>query len=182
MKVLAFAGSLRAASYNRALLRAAQELAPAGVDLTIHELADIPLFNEDLDVDGGPAPVAAFRSAIKAADALVIATPEYNHGPSGVVKNALDWASRPPGRSVLAGKPVTSIGASPGAVGSARAQTLLEVMLLGCGCRVYNHGQFALGHAADRFDAAGTLTDQGSRERLAAVLAGLASWTRSLAA
>lgn len=180
MKVLAFAGSLRAASYNRALLRAAVDLAPEGLAVTIHELAELPLFNDDLDVDGGPAPVAAFRSAIAAADALLIATPEYNHGPSGVIKNALDWASRPPGKSVLAGKPVTVIGASPGAVGAARAQTLLEPMLLGCGCRVYNRGQFALGHAADRFDAEGALTDQESCKRLVALLEGLVAWTRSL--
>src|SRR5918912_1021537 len=102
-RVLGFAGSLRRGSYNRALLRAARELAPEGVELELHDLADIPFYDGDVEDRGDPDAVRRFKERIRAADALLIATPEYNGGVSGVLKNALDWASRPPSDSALAG-------------------------------------------------------------------------------
>jgi chromate reductase, NAD(P)H dehydrogenase (quinone) len=124
-KTLGFAGSLRAGSYNRLLLRAAAEVAPDQMTIETFDLTPIPLSNQDLDVGEGPQPVARFREAIDRADGMLIATPEYQHGTSGVLKNALDWASRPPGRSVLRGKPIAMMGASPRPVGTGlgRAKT-----------------------------------------------------------
>src|SRR5262245_65356032 len=101
LTVLAFAGSLRRGSYNRALVRAAQEVAPPGMAIEIFEIAGIPLYNGDVEAAGDPEPVARFKQAIRAADGLLIATPEYNHGVPGVTKNAIDWASRPPRQSPL---------------------------------------------------------------------------------
>ena len=121
LTILAIPGSLRARSLNRAALRAAQTLTPPGVTLELVELADIPLYNGDIDNDGGPAPVRAFKQRITAADGLLIATPEYNYSIPGVLKNAIDWASRPAYKSPLAGKPVAMFGAAGGFVGGARA-------------------------------------------------------------
>ena len=118
--------SLRQGSYNRALLRAAKELAPASLSIEIFDLEAIPLYNADVEAKGDPAPVAAFKSAIGKADGLLMATPEYNHGVPGVMKNAFDWASRPPRAAVLSGKPVGLIGASPGMTGTARGQSQLR--------------------------------------------------------
>ncbi|MBU1878089.1 MAG: NAD(P)H-dependent oxidoreductase, partial [Chloroflexi bacterium] len=112
LQVLGIAGSLRQGSYNRALLRAAQELAPAGMTITVLDLAPIPLYNADVQALGDPAPVVALKTAIRLADALLIATPEYNYSIPGVLKNAIDWASRPPAESPLRGKPLGIMGAS----------------------------------------------------------------------
>src|SRR5690242_6672036 len=120
--LLGFAGSLRKGSYNRALLRAAEELLPEGVTLETFEIAPIPLFNDDLRLQGDPEPVRFFKERIAAADALLIATPEYNFSIPGVPKNAIDWASRPPDQSPLRGKPVGVMGASTGQFGTVRAQ------------------------------------------------------------
>ena len=124
--ILGFAGSLRQDSYNRALLRAARELAPEGMIVDVFDLAPIPLYNADVEAQGDPDPVAAFKRAIQQADAVLIATPEYNHGVPGVTKNAIDWASRPPRNAVLSGKPVGIMGASPGITGTARGQSQLR--------------------------------------------------------
>src|SRR5882672_4988864 len=126
LSVLGIAGSLRAASFNRSLLRAAQELAPAGMTITAFDLAPIPLYNADVEATGDPEPVAALKSAIRQADALLIATPEYNFGVPGVLKNAIDWASRPPRGSAMQGKPVAIMGATPGGWGTARSQMQLR--------------------------------------------------------
>ena len=129
MRILGIAGSLRSASTNRGLLRAAQELAPPGVEIVIFDLRDIPLYDGDVEAQGDPDPVAAFKRAIRDADALLIATPEYNRGVPGVLKNALDWASRPALASPLAGKPVAVMGASTGQGGTANAQRhLIEAL------------------------------------------------------
>jgi chromate reductase len=122
ISVLGFAGSLRARSYNRAALRAAVELAPAGMSIESFDLAPIPLYNEDVKQQGFPPAVQDFRDKIRAADALLIVTPEYNHSIPGVLKNALDWASRPAGKSALSGTPVAVIGASTGMFGGVWAQ------------------------------------------------------------
>jgi len=120
--VLGIPGSLRQASYNRALLEAAQEVAPAGMEILIFDLGDIPAYNGDVEAAGDPKPVVAWKEAIRSADGLLIATPEYNHGTSGLLKNAIDWASRPARQSVLDAKPVALMGASTGLGGTARAQ------------------------------------------------------------
>src|SRR5262245_30891483 len=127
LQVLGFAGSLRQASYNRALLRSAIELAPPELNIKTFDLLPIPIFNEDVEVKGDPQPVQDLKKAISEADALLIATPEYNYGTSGVLKNAIDWASRPSGKSSLYGKPAAIMGASQGSSGTIRAQLSLRL-------------------------------------------------------
>lgn len=131
LTVLGIPGSLRAGSFNRRLLEEARELAPDGMQVRIFGLEDLPLYDADLDTDGArPEPVQALKRAIGEADAVLIATPEYNHSIPGVLKNAIDWASRPAGRSPLREKPVAVMGASPGGIGTARAQQHLQSVLL----------------------------------------------------
>ncbi|MEM9456731.1 MAG: NAD(P)H-dependent oxidoreductase [Myxococcota bacterium] len=176
MKLLAIPGSLRRASVNRALLVAAGELVPEGVELTIAELHEIPLYNGDLDTDADrPAPVEAFKAKIAEADALLIATPEYNYGIPGVLKNAIDWASRPAYRSVFAGKPVAMVSASPSAMGGVRAQAHLKLVLLGMASEVFPYPEFAVMGAFKKFED-GRLTDEDTRQRLQAMLADLKAW------
>ncbi len=124
--VLGFAGSLREGSYNRAALRAAHELLPQGITLESFDLAPIPLYNADIEAISAPPPVQAFKERIAVADALLIVTPEYNGSIPGVLKNAIDWASRPPGDTPLDGKPLAMMGASPGQLGTIRAQLYLR--------------------------------------------------------
>jgi chromate reductase, NAD(P)H dehydrogenase (quinone) len=126
IRILGIAGSLRAQSFNRALLRAAKELAPQPLRIEIFDLLPIPLYNGDVEEQGDPKAVTAFKQAIAQADGVLMATPEYNHGVPGVMKNAVDWASRPPRGAALSGKPVGIIGASPGMTGSARGQSQLR--------------------------------------------------------
>ena len=120
--VVAFAGSLRRASYNRALLRAAAELSPSALHISVFELDDIPLYNEDIEAAGAPPSVVQLRDAIRKADGLLIATPEYNYGVPGVLKNTIDWLSRPPRDSALDGKVAAVMGALRGITGTARSQ------------------------------------------------------------
>ena len=126
LSFLGIAGSLRRGSFNRGLIRAAAAVAPGGTTVVAYDLADVPMFNADVEVDGDPRAVAALKQAIADADALLIATPEYNHCVPGVLKNAIDWASRPPRQSVLTGKPVAIMGASTGRGATARAQAHLR--------------------------------------------------------
>jgi chromate reductase len=128
MNLLGVSGSLRAASFNTALLHAAQDLLPDGVSLTIHGLHDLPLFNQDVEAQGDPPAVTAWKDAIRTADGLLIACPEYNAGITGVLKNAIDWASRGPS-APLTGQIACMVGASPGMTGSARAQDQLRLIL-----------------------------------------------------
>jgi len=180
LTVLGFAGSLRARSYNRGLLRAAQELAPPGMEIRIFDLAPIPLYNADVEAEGDPAPVAAFKAAIAQADALLIATPEHNYGVPGVLKNAIDWASRPPGESVLIGKPVAIMGASLGMAGTARAQLQLRQCFVFTRTPALLYPELLVARAAEKFDAEGSLTDEPTRERLRELLGALAEWTLRL--
>src|SRR6478752_3631376 len=129
MKVLGIAGSLRAGSYNRSLMRAARELLPEGVELADFDIGSLPFYDGDLEAAGDPEPVVALKDAIRDADALLIATPEYNRGIPGVLKNAVDWASRPALASPLTGKPVAIMGASTGRGGTARAQEQVRAAL-----------------------------------------------------
>jgi chromate reductase len=180
LTVLGIAGSLRRASYNRALLLAAQELAPEGVTLDTFDLIAIPPYNFD-DEAVLPAPVAALKARIRAADAILIATPEYNYSVPGVLKNAIDWASRPYGDSAWEAKPVALMGASVSTVGTARAQYHLRQSLTALNCYTLNRPEVLIGAAAQKFDAAGNLTDAKSREMIARLLTSLAAWTRKLA-
>lgn len=181
IKVLGISGSLRRGSFNTAALRAARELAPAGMAVELHEgLRDIPPYDDDLrQGQGYPPPVEDLRARIKAADALLIATPEYNYSVPGVLKNAIDWASRPP-EQPFDGKPVAIMGASPGVLGTARAQYHLRQMFVYLNGHLLNRPEVMIGQANTRFDAEGRLTDEKTREFIHALLAALKEWTERL--
>ena len=179
LTVLGISGSLRSGSFNTGLLRAAQELAPKGIEVKIFDLNDIPLYNGDVEADGDPQGVATLKAAIRAADALLIATPEYNHGPSGVLKNAIDWASRDRGDGSLAGKPVTVIGAG-GASGTARAQQQLQSILSETGALVMVKPGVLVPMAWEKFDGQGRLVDAQTRTVLQGHLATFAEWIARL--
>ena len=170
MKILGIAGSLREASYNRALLRAARELLPEGVELVEHDISGLPFYDGDLEAAGDPAPVTAFKQAIRAADALLIATPEYNRGIPGVLKNAIDWASRPPLGSPLTGKPIAIMGAATGRSGTARAQEQLRGALEFSRASAIEQPEVLVPEAFMRFDEHGQLVDDGVRADLAELL------------
>jgi chromate reductase len=175
MRVLGISGSLRRESHNSALLRAAAERLPAGVELVPYErLAEIPPYDEDVEGRDVPEPVGELREAIRDADAVLIATPEYNHSIPGQLKNALDWASRPAGESALSGKPAAAIGASTGMFGAVWAQAELRKVLGAMGGRVVE-AELPVGHVAElrrgeRLDLPPELT-----ERLEGILAELVS-------
>jgi chromate reductase len=177
--ILGIAGSLRKGSYNAAALRAAQELAPAGMTIEIFDIGAIPLYNEDVKVQGFPPAVADLRAKIKAADGLLLATPEYNYSTSGVLKNAIDWASRPP-EHPFDGKPIALMGASGGALGTARAQYQLRQMFIFLNGHVMNRPEVMIGGAASKFDAEGKLTDQPTRDFVAAMLVAFQAWIKKL--
>jgi chromate reductase, NAD(P)H dehydrogenase (quinone) len=177
---LGIAGSLRRASYNRGLIRAAMEVAPSLTRVVPYDLGEIPMFNADVEAGGDPPTVADFKAAIAAADALVIATPEYNHCVPGVLKNAIDWASRPPRRSVLTDKPVAIMGASSSRGGTARAQAHLRDGLAYTNGFVLPLPEVLVDFARDKFDDDGNLTDEETRQEIRALLVSLAAWTRRL--
>lgn len=177
---LGIAGSLRAASYNRGLIRVASEVAQAGTTVVPYDLAAIPMFNADVEANGDPPAVADFKRAIAAADALLIATPEYNHCVPGVLKNAIDWASRPARRSVLTDKPVAIMGASSGRGATARAQAHLRDGLAYTNGFVLPLPEVLVDFAGEKFDDDGNLTDQATREEVRDLLVALAAWTRRL--
>lgn len=182
LRVLAIAGSLRRASWNRRLLEAARDLAPAGVAIEIFELASVPMYDGDLDTDAArPEAVEALKRAIAESDALLIATPEYNHSIPGVLQNAIDWASRPAMRSPLLDKPVAIMGASPGALGAVRAQQQLKLVLMATLAQVMPHPGVAVGLVADKFDASGALAHEPTRQFLASFVAHFADWARRVA-
>lgn len=178
LKVLGIAGSLRAGSYNRALLRAAQELAPPAMEITTFDLAPIPLYNADVEAKGDPEPVTALKAAIRQADALLIVTPEYNFGVPGVLKNAIDWASRPPRDSVLRGKPAAIMGATPGMGGTGRAQMQLRQAFVFTQTYALLSPEVLVARAQDKFDASGRLTDEPTRKFVVQLLEALAQWAR----
>ena len=178
LNILAFAGSLRRASYNRSLVRAAQEVAPAGMAVTVFDIGEIPLYNEDVESVGEPEPVARFKQAIREADGLLIATPEYNHGVPGVTKNAIDWASRPPRKAPLDRKPVAILGASPGITGSARGQSQLRQAFEFTNSFCMPQPEILVYKAHEKFDAEGRLTDEKTREFLGRFMESFAEWIR----
>ena len=177
-RVLGFAGSLRQGSYNRALLRAAQAAAPEGMILTTFDLIDVPLYNGDVEAEGDPAGVAAFKQAIREADAVLMVSPEYNHGVPGVMKNAVDWASRPPRGAALNGKPVGIIGASPGITGSARGQSQLRQAFEFTNSYCMPRPEVLVFKAHEKFDAEGQLIDEATAKYLGLYLEALMAWAR----
>jgi chromate reductase, NAD(P)H dehydrogenase (quinone) len=177
---LGIAGSLRRGSYNRGLIRAAVELAPPGTRVVPFDLVELPMYNGDIEADGDPAAVAAFKRAIAAADALLVATPEYNHCVPGVLKNAIDWASRPARASVLSGKPVGIMGASSGRGGTARAQAQLRDGFVFTNGLVLPLPEVLVPLAGERFDRESNLVDPSTREEVRDLLVALAAWTRKL--
>jgi len=179
VRILGIAGSLRKASFNRAALRAAQQLVPDGATLESFELDGIPPFNEDHERSLPPA-VAALKAKIREADAILIVTPEYNYSVPGVLKNAIDWASRPYGDNAWDGKPVAIMGASVGALGTARAQYHLRQTFVFLNMYPLNKPEVMISTAAQRFDEHRNLTDETSRKLVAQLLAALVAWTRRL--
>lgn len=176
LQVVAFAGSLRRGSFNRALLNAARELAPERMTIAAIEIGQLPFYNADVEAEGDPGVVAEFKKAIRLADGLIIATPEYNDGIPGLLTNAIDWGSRLPGNAPLTGKPVALMGASPSQVGTARAQLHLRQLLGHVRARVLPPPELLIAGAHERFDAGLRLTHDGSRRVLAALLERFARW------
>ena len=159
MRILGISGSLRTGSYNTKALKAAQLLVPAGVELDIYTLQDLPLYNADVEKEGIPEPVLALRESIVAADAVLICTPEYNYSLSGVLKNALDWLSRSGGKP-LEGRPVAIMGASPGRLGTVRAQYHLRQILVHFNASVLNSPEVMIAKAHEAFDETGAFTNE----------------------
>ena len=179
IKMLGFAGSLRKESYNRSALRAAIKLVPQGAQLDTFELDNIPPFNQDHEREP-PDAVRAFKAAITAADAILIVTPEYNYSVPGVLKNAIDWASRPYGDNAWDGKTVGVMGASSGALGTARAQYHLRQMFVFLNMFPLNQPEVMIPYADDKFDNEGNLKDQKTTQKIRELLATLTEWTKSL--
>jgi chromate reductase, NAD(P)H dehydrogenase (quinone) len=177
MKILGISGSLRQGSYNTSLLRVAAGLFPGDVQFELWGgLKEVPPYDEDDDTEEAPAAVAAFREAIAGADAVFIATPEYNSSVPGQLKNAIDWASRPLATNPLRNKPVAVVGASTGAFGAVWAQAELRKVLAATGARVVE-GEVAVGHAPTRFDEDGRLVDENLLEELQEVVSVLVAET-----
>jgi chromate reductase len=176
VRILGIAGSLRRGSYNRAALRAATKLLPEGATLDLFELDGIPGFNQD-DEQNPPEKVVQLKRRVREADAILFVTPEYNYSVPGVLKNAIDWASRPYGESAWSGKPAAIMGASIGAIGTARAQYHLRQMMVFLNMFPVNQPEVMFGNAADRFDAEGNLTDETTKDYIRKLLQALAEWT-----
>jgi chromate reductase len=179
ISVLGFAGSLRKQSYNRALISTARELCPPGMTIEIFELNEIPPFNQEAETQM-PVPVKLFKEKIKAADALLIATPEHNYSIPGVLKNAMDWASRPYGDNSFEGKPVAIMSASTGMLGGARAQYHLRQTFVFLNMHPLNKPEVFITFAAQKFDANGRLNDDTARKLIKDLLNSLARWTLKL--
>jgi chromate reductase len=179
LRILGFAGSLRKQSYNRAALRAAVKVVPPGITLETFDLTDIPPFNQDHEREP-PAAVRQFKAAIQAADAILIVTPEYNYSVPGVLKNAIDWASRPYGDNAWNGKPVGIMGASIGMLGTGRAQYHLRQMFVFLNMFPLNQPETMIANADEKFDEEGNLKDDKTAQKIRELLEALADWTRKL--
>jgi len=179
LRFLGISGSLRKGSFNTSALRAAAGLMPAGASLEIFDISAIPLYNEDVKVQGFPEPVQKLRQKIAQADGLVFATPEYNYSISGVLKNAIDWASRPP-EHPFNDKPVAIMSAAPGLFGGTRAQHNLRQMGIFLNMRFVNKPEVSIAGSASKFDADGNLTDETTKGLIKDLMAELATWTRRL--
>ncbi len=179
VSVLAFSGSLRKASYNSGLIRAATTVLPEGMTLEVFDLSDIPLYNGDVETAGTPESVRVFKDRIAAADALLISTPEYNNSIPGVLKNALDWASRPNKESPFIGKPAAIMGAG-GVMGTIRAQMALRQVAASLNLALLNKPEVMVARAWEKFDSEGNLHDEPTFQQIAELLKALGTWTRRL--
>ena len=179
VRILGIAGSLRRQSYNRAALRAAAELAPEGATVEIFEIDGLPGFSED-EEQSPPEKVTELKRRIREADAVLFVTPEYNYSIPGVLKNAIDWASRPYGDSAWAGKPAAIMGASVGTIGTARAQYHLRQVMVFLNMFPVNQPEVMIGNASERFDKEGNLTDEATREYVGRLIQSLTDWTRRI--
>ena len=179
INILGLAGSLRKGSYKRSLLRAAPELVPNGARIEIFDLEGIPPFNQDFE-NQPPEKVKEFKAKIRAADAILIATPEYNYSIPGVLKNAIDCASRPYGDNAWEGKPVAIMGASPGMLGTARAQYHLRQTFVFLNMYPLNRPEVMVPYANEKIDANGKVTDPKTREKIQELLQSFVIWTKRL--
>ena len=180
IRILGIAGSLRRESYNRATLGAATQLVPEGATIETFELDGIPGFNQD-EEQNPPAKVVELKKRIREADAILFVTPEYNYSVPGVLKNAIDWASRPYGDSAWNGKPAAIMGASIGTIGTARAQYHLRQMMVFLNMFPVNQPEVMIGNASKRFDADGNLTDDATKDFIRQLLQSLVDWTQRIA-
>jgi chromate reductase, NAD(P)H dehydrogenase (quinone) len=178
-RILGISGSLRRESYNSAALRAAAELAPEGATIEIFGLDGIPLFNQDEERNPS-ARVMELKRRVREADALLFVTPEYNYSVPGVLKNAIDWASRPYGDNAWDGKPAAIMGASIGVIGTARAQYHLRQMFVFLNVFPVNQPEVMIGNAPQRFDAEGNLTDETTKEFIRQLLRNLVDLTQRI--
>ncbi len=179
MHLLGISGSLRKNSLNTAALHACQDLLPAGVTLSLFDIAAIPLYNEDVREQGFPPAVQQLREQIAAADALIFATPEYNYSIPGVLKNAIDWASRPP-EQPFENKPIALIGATPGGFGTSRSQYHLRQVFIYLNGLLLNRPEVMIYSAPSKFDAQGQLIDPATAEQLRKMLLALVAWSQRL--
>lgn len=179
VRIFGFAGSLRKDSFNKALLRLAVELAPQDAEMEAFDLAGIPPFNQDEEYDP-PEKVREFKARIREADALLIVTPEYNYSIPGVLKNAIDWASRPYIENAFDGKPVAFMGASVGMLGTARAQYHLRQCCVFLNMYPVNQPEVMVPSVEDKVDRAGRITDETTKEKVGELLEALVAWTRRL--
>lgn len=179
IRILGLTGSLRVGSYNMGLLCAAQELAPAGVEIEIADIRGVPLYNEDLNHDGGPEAVRNLKAQTHAADALLFAVPEYNYSMTGVQKNVIDWLSRPVESSPLRHKPVALMGAGA-RFGTVRAQLALRQVFLFTESYAMIKPELMIPNAPEHFDSAGQLIDEALRQRVRVIVEALALWTRQV--
>lgn len=179
IRIFGFAGSLRKESYNKGILRAAADLLPIETELEVFDLEGIPLFSQELELNP-PVKVREFKEKIEAADALLIATPEYNYSIPGVLKNAIDWGSRPYGDSSFDEKPVAIMGASIGSFGSSRAQYHLRQSCVFLNMHLLNKPEVMIGNVNEKFDSSGNLADEKTKEIIKLLLANLAAWSRKI--
>ncbi len=179
IRILGIAGSLRRKSFNRAALRAAQQVVPQDTVLDVIELDGIPVFSED-DEQQPPAKVVEFKKRIREADAILFVTPEYNYSIPGVLKNAIDWASRPYGDNAWTDKPAAIMGASMGTLGTARAQYHLRQVFVFLNIHALNQPEVMIGNAGEHFDAEGNLKNEATKNLIGQLVANLVGWTRGL--
>jgi len=179
--ILGFAGSLRKGSYNKSLLKASNRLAPDNSELETFDLEGIPPFNQDME-NSMPEKVKEFKRKIKAADAILIVTPEHNYSVPGVLKNAIDWASRPYGDNAFEGKPAAIMSASPGVLGGARGQYQLRQIMVFLNMFPLNKPELFVNFAHQKFDEKGNLTDEKTKEYIKGMLEALVIWTKKLKA
>lgn len=177
--VVGIAGSIREGSYNRAILEAARSVAGDELHVEIVDLDDIPPYDADVEAEGDPHPVSRLKKSIVEADALLIATPEYQHGVPGVLKNALDWASRPPGDAPIHGKPTAIMGATTGSYGTARAQEQLRTTLIYNDCPMVKSPEVLISNVGDKVDDEGRVTDEETLRFIDELLAELAALTKN---